>query len=107
VGIILLPEGRENWGWCGFGKVLCFLLQPYLTVKQLPPTFHGDPCVGKSASQTAPAVKTTCTPAIGVTSSSDTAYLYGDWQVFQDKSSNGVAYILSVPYRFSVPSGFS
>jgi hypothetical protein len=71
-GIIVLLEGKEKWGWCGFGKVLCFLLAPYLTVKQLPPTFHGDPCIGKSVSQTVLAVKTTCTSALGATSSSDT-----------------------------------
>jgi hypothetical protein len=46
-GIILLPEGREKWGWCGFGKVLRFQLEPYFTVKQLPLAFHGDPCVSK------------------------------------------------------------
>jgi hypothetical protein len=72
-GFILLPEGKEKWGWCGFGKVLRFLLAPYLTVKQLPPTFHGDPCIGKSVSHFIPAVKTTCTSALGATSSSVTA----------------------------------
>jgi hypothetical protein len=36
-GVILLPEGKEKWVWCGFGKVQCFLLKPFFAMKQTPP----------------------------------------------------------------------
>jgi hypothetical protein len=85
-GIILLPEGREKWGWCGFGKVLRFMLEPYHTVKQFPLAFHGDPCVGKPFTQTTLAIKTPFTSAIlggspgfGAASSSDTTPIYDEY----------------------------
>jgi hypothetical protein len=36
-GVILLPEGRKKWGWCGFGEVLRSLPKPFITMKQVPP----------------------------------------------------------------------
>jgi len=34
--VILLPEVRDLWGCCGFGRVLRLLLKPYITVTQFP-----------------------------------------------------------------------
>jgi len=33
---VIVPEGKNNWGWCSFVEVLQFLLSPYSLVKQTP-----------------------------------------------------------------------
>lgn len=35
-GLVIVPEGKNNWGWCSFVEVLQFLLSPYSLVKQTP-----------------------------------------------------------------------
>lgn len=37
-GVILLPEGKKKWGWCGFVKVMHFLLSPFTSVNCAPST---------------------------------------------------------------------
>lgn len=36
-GFIILPEGKNKWGWSSFVEVLQFLLSPFSSVKLTPP----------------------------------------------------------------------